>query len=184
MGRPYEMFRHAPVIIVLWIAACAPPGPRPYYSRDAGGWVAAPAAVNYTTTPPAEVAEVKPATASASQLRKVAESYLGVPYVFGGQSRDGMDCSGFVRQVFKEAMGLQLPHNASAISKFGRDVSKDELQPDDIIFFKGLFFIEHTGIYMGNGYFIHSQSSVGVNYTKLDAPYFAEHFAGAKRVVQ
>ena len=95
-----------------------------------------------------------------------------------------MDCSGFVRQVFNEALGIQLPHNASAISHFGRAVSKSDLRPDDIIFFKGMFFIEHTGIYMGNGYFIHSQSGVGVNYTRLDAPYFAAHFAGAKRVTE
>ena len=115
-------------------------------------------------------------------MRKVAESYLGVPYLFGGQSRDGMDCSGFVRQVFNEALGVQLPHNASAMAHFGREVSKNDLRPGDILFFKGLLFIEHAGIYMGSGYFIHSQSGVGVNYTRLDAPYFTAHFAGAKRV--
>ncbi|HAO99795.1 MAG TPA: peptidase P60 [Fibrobacteres bacterium] len=120
---------------------------------------------------------------SVSDLRKVAESYLGVSYVFGGQSRNGMDCSGFVRQVYKEAKGIELPHNAAAISHYGRAVSKSDLEPGDIVFFKGLFFIEHTGIYMGNGYFIHSQSGVGVNYTQLDSPYFAAHFAGAKRVI-
>ena len=162
---------------ILFITACAPTGPRPYYSRDAGNWISS-AGKNYSTKPPAAVAD------SPSKLKKVAESYLGVSYVFGGQSRDGMDCSGFVRQVFNEALGIQLPHNAGAISRFGRDVSKSDLRPDDILFFKGMFFIEHTGIYMGNGYFIHSQSGVGVNYTRLDAPYFAEHFAGAKRVTQ
>jgi cell wall-associated NlpC family hydrolase len=84
--------------------------------------------------------------------------------------------------VFNEALGVQLPHNASAMANFGREVSKNDLRPGDILFFKGLLFIEHTGIYMGNGYFIHSQSGVGVNYTRLDAPYFTAHFAGAKRV--
>ena len=177
--RPYEIV--APVFLII---ACAPPGPRPYYSRDVGDWISPAETKNYSTTTPTAVSDSQSVSGQASQLRKVAESYLGVPYRFGGQSRDGMDCSGFVRQVFNEALGIQLPHNASAISSFGRDVSKTDLQPDDIIFFKGVFFIEHTGIYMGNGYFIHSQSGVGVNYTRLDNPYFTEHFACAKRVAQ
>ena len=171
-------------IFVWFLAACAPPGPRPYYSRDIGDWTTGSTTANYSTTTPTAVSEVKATSGSVSKIRGVAESYLGVPYLFGGQSRDGMDCSGFVRQVFNEAVGVQLPHNASAISKFGRDVSKSDLQPNDIIFFKGMFFIEHTGIYMGNGYFIHSQSGVGVNYTKLDSPYFGEHFTCAKRVLE
>ncbi len=163
-----------PVFLVL---ACAPTGPRPYYSRDRGDWVSS-AGKNYTVTPPRAL------SGSPSKLRKVAESYLGVPYRFGGQSRDGMDCSGFVRQVFDEADGVQLPHNASAMSHYGRDISKGDLEPGDILFFKGLVFIDHAGIYMGDGYFIHSESGVGVNYTRLDAPYFSDHFAGAKRVIE
>ncbi len=177
MIRSYMAVRLIIPYIPILFLSCAPTGPRPYYSRDAGDWISS-AGQNYSTTSPAAVAD------SPSKLKKVAESYLGVSYLFGGQTRDGMDCSGFVRQVFNEAMGIQLPHNASAMSNFGREVLKSDLKPDDIIFFKGMLFIEHTGIYMGNGYFIHSQSGVGVNYTRLDAPYFAAHFAGAKRVTQ
>jgi len=166
---------YVPVFLsVFLLAACAPIGPRPYYSRDLGRWISSPGR-NYTITPPAGL--------PSSKLREVAESYLGVPYLFGGQSRDGMDCSGFVRQVYNEAEGVQLPHNASAMSSYGRDIAKSDLKPGDILFFKGLLFIDHAGLYMGNGYFIHSQSGVGVNYTRLDAPYFAAHFAGAKRVL-
>ena len=184
-ARKSNIHRTQIAAIIFLIVACAPPGPRPYYSRDAGTWITSSIEKkSYTTTPPAAVTDSQSVYGSALQVRKVAESYLGVPYVFGGQSRDGMDCSGFVRQVFNEALGIQLPHNASAISNFGHDVAKEDLQPDDIIFFKGIFFIEHTGIYMGNGYFIHSQSGVGVNYTRLDNPYFTEHFACAKRVAQ
>ena len=172
------------IVLALLITACAPPGPRPYYSRDAGDWVSSPiVGQTYTTTPPSSLPTSHSLPVSESKLRTVAESYLGVPYVFGGQSRDGMDCSGFVRQVFNEASGIQLPHNAAAMSHYGRDVSKNDLEPGDILFFKGLFFIEHAGIYMGNGYFIHSQSHVGVNYTLLSTTYFTEHLAGAKRVM-
>ena len=186
--RPYtitptfNIIRYFIPVALLLITACAPPGPRPYYSRDLGDWVSSPIiGQSYTTTPPSTLPESR--SVPASKLRKVAESYLGVPYVFGGQSRDGMDCSGFVRQVYNEAAGIQLPHNAAAMSHYGRDVSKSDLEPGDILFFKGVLFVEHAGIYMGNGYFIHSQSRVGVNYTLLSTPYFTQHLAGAKRVM-
>ncbi len=176
MLRPYT------AALSLVITACAPTGPRPYYSRDAGDWIS-PGGRNYSVTPPDALPSAGSLPHSLSRLRRVAESYLGVPYLFGGQSRSGMDCSGFVRQVYSEAEGVQLPHNAAAISRYGKEIAKSDLEPGDLLFFRGIFFIEHTGIYMGNGYFIHSQSGVGVNYTRLDAPYFASHLAGAKRVL-
>lgn len=117
-----------------------------------------------------------------SRLRKVAESYLGVPYHFGGQSRSGIDCSGFVRQVFSEAYGIDLPHNALAMSLQGNAVAKRDLKPGDLIFFKHFWIIDHTGIYMGNNYFIHSATSIGVAYSSLEAPYFVDHYAGARRI--
>jgi cell wall-associated NlpC family hydrolase len=134
-------------------------------------------------TPTAMVpADLKPA--GSGKLRKVAESYLGVPYAFGGQSRSGMDCSGFIRQVFAEAHGLKLPHNSGSIFGMGRPVSKSELKPGDVVFFKSWGFIDHSGIYMGRNYFIHSASSVGVAYSALNAPYFGDHYAGARRLIE
>jgi cell wall-associated NlpC family hydrolase len=121
---------------------------------------------------------------SADKLRKIAESYLGVPYSFGGQSRSGIDCSGFIRQVFSEAYGMNLPHNSSSIFGLGRPVSKSELKPGDVVFFRSFGFIDHSGIYMGRNYFIHSASSVGVAYSALNAPYFGDHYAGARRLVE
>ncbi len=116
-------------------------------------------------------------------MRKAAESYLGTPYRFGGESRGGIDCSGFVREVFHQALGMNLPHNAAAMSHYGREVSKSALRPGDLVFFRGFLFVDHVGIYMGDGYFMHSQTSVGVTYTRLDADYFDDHYAGAKRVL-
>ena len=162
--------------------SCAPLGPRPYYSRSAGGWVSTKGN-DYSSTPPAAVADRASFSASDSRLRQVAESYLGSPYRFGGQSRGGFDCSGYVRRVFQEAAGLSLPRNSAAMSGQGRETSKGSLKPGDLVFFKGFLFIDHVGIYMGGGYFIHSQTSVGVTYTKLDAPYFGSHYAGARRVL-
>jgi cell wall-associated NlpC family hydrolase len=163
------------------LISCAPTGPRPFYSRSAGDWVA-PGDGNYASSPPVALAAFRPSPGAESGLRKTAESYLGTPYRFGGQSRNGMDCSGYVRQVFQEALGLRLPRNSASMARQGRDISRDDLKPGDLVFFRGFLSIDHVGIYMGGGYFIHSQSGVGVTYTKLDAPYFGAHYAGARRI--
>jgi cell wall-associated NlpC family hydrolase len=77
---------------------------------------------------------------------------------------------------------MRLPRSSAAMARYGKDVDREDLQPGDLVFFKTLR-INHVGIYMGDGYFIHSQSGIGVTYTRLDAPYFASHYAEAKRVV-
>ncbi len=166
------------VVVAAMLAACAPPGPRPSYSRDQGGWVAVQPP-GYSWTAPSDLGRP---SGNASDLRRVAESYLGVRYRWAGDDRDGMDCSGFVTRVFREAHNLQLPRNSAAMARYGKDIDKGDLKPGDLVFFKRVR-IDHVGIYMGEGYFIHSQSGIGVTYTKLDAPYFSKHYAGAKRVL-
>jgi cell wall-associated NlpC family hydrolase len=164
---------------VFLITACAPPGPRPAYSRESGTWVSFQTE-DYSWTSPGEAGS--PGAGSPSELRTVAESYLKTPYRYGGKTRKGMDCSGFVQQVFEEAYQMRLPRSSAAMARYGKDVDREDLQPGDLVFFKTLR-INHVGIYMGDGYFIHSQSGIGVTYTRLDAPYFASHYAEAKRVV-
>jgi cell wall-associated NlpC family hydrolase len=164
----------------LALAACGPLV-RPYYNRDAGGYLMPDPS---QTPTPAVPASLKGRSADPGGLRKAAEAYLGVPYRFGGQSRNGMDCSGFIRQVFSEAYGMDLPHNSSAMFRRGEPVRRADLREGDLVFFKNLGFIDHAGIYMGSGYFIHSATSVGVAYSALDAPYFGEHYAGARRLAR
>ena len=165
--------------IPFLLAACAPPGPRPAYSRESGTWVSFQTD-DYSWTSPAETG--RPGSGAAPELRTIAESYLRTPYRYGGKSRKGMDCSGFVQQVFEEAYKMRLPRSSAAMARYGKDVDKEDLQPGDLVFFK-TFRISHVGIYMGDGYFIHSQSGIGVTYTKLESPYFNTHYAEAKRVV-
>jgi cell wall-associated NlpC family hydrolase len=160
------------------VAACAPPGPRPAYSRDAGTW-SSPQPPGYSWTSPEDLGRP---SGDASDLRRVAESYLGVRYRWGGADRKGMDCSGFVQRVFDETYKMQLPRNSAAMARYGKSIDREDLQPGDLVFFKRVR-IDHVGIYMGDGYFIHSQSGIGVTYTKLDAPYFSTHYAGARRVL-
>lgn len=166
------------LLTVVMMAACAPPGPRPAYSRSEGTWSDA-RPPGYSWTRPADLGRPR---GDESDLRRVAESYLGVKYKWAGGDRSGMDCSGFVQRVFDEAHDMQLPRNSAAMARYGKKIDKDELKPGDLVFFKRVR-IDHVGIYMGDGYFIHSQSGIGVTYTKLESPYFSTHYAGAKRVI-
>jgi cell wall-associated NlpC family hydrolase len=177
MGLP---MRAAFLCLSLAFTACGPLV-RPYYNRNAGRYIMPEASQTPTPLVPASL---KGASAGNDALRKTAEGYLGVPYSFGGQSRSGMDCSGFIRQVFSEAYGLELPHNSAALYRRGEPVERADLKVGDVVFFENLGFIDHAGIYMGKGYFIHSATSVGVAYSALDAPYFGEHYAGARRLVR
>lgn len=123
----------------------------------------------------------------ASEVLVNALSLTGVRYKYGGNSPEtGFDCSGFVRYVFKQAASLTLPHSAMAISQLGKSVSKDELQPGDLVFFNTLrSTFSHVGIYLGNNRFIHSPSKGGkVRVENMDDVYWAKNFNGAQRIDQ
>jgi cell wall-associated NlpC family hydrolase len=147
-----------------------------------GGYLTPTAAM----TPVAAVPKDLPAATDTrvARLRRAAEAYIGTPYSRGGQSRSGMDCSGFLRQVFAETYGMNLPRSSRDLWKVGRAVDKAELRAGDVVFFRQMGIIDHSGIYMGHNYFIHSASSVGVSYSTLDAPYFGARYAGARRLLE
>jgi len=88
----------------------------------------------------------------ASQVIAIAMQYLGVPYVWGGMSPSGFDCSGLVSYAYAQ-IGISLPHHAASMFGYGVPVSYDDLQPADLVFFSGL---GHMGMYIGGGQFIHA----------------------------
>jgi len=100
-------------------------------------------------------------TAKGERIVNTALKYLGIPYQWGGYSFDGLDCSGFVKAVF-ESNGISLPRTSREQACVGTPVGYNDLRPGDRLYFacKG-GAIDHTGIYMGNGLFIHSSSSRG-----------------------
>ena len=120
---------------------------------------------------------------TGQQIVDKAKQYLGVPYVWGGTSPSGFDCSGFVYYVFR-SMGINISRTLTTMYAQGTPISKSELQPGDIVLFKNTYKagVSHVGIYVGDGKFIHSPSSgKTVSYADLYSTYYIEHYYGAVR---
>lgn len=124
-----------------------------------------------------------PVSKSVRDIITEAEHYRGVPYVFGGNTPKGFDCSGYVHYVFAKK-GIILPRSADEQYTVGKTVSKTNLQPGDLVFFetyeKG---VSHSGIYIGEGKFISATSSNGVAIADMAGGYWGERYIGAKRVM-
>lgn len=117
----------------------------------------------------------------SSSLVEKALSLTGVPYVFGGTSRSGFDCSGFTQYVFKQ-FGVSLPRTAAEQFNVGSSVKRAQLQPGDLVFFTTYASgASHVGIYIGGGSFVHASNS-GVRTTSLSDSYYASRYLGARRV--
>ena len=109
----------------------------------------------------------------------IALQYLGVPYVWGGASPSGFDCSGLVVYVYGQ-LGISLPHYTGSLWQLGSAVSRDELQAGDLVFFNGL---GHMGIYMGGGQFVHAPHTGDVvKISSLSDSWYASTYVGARRI--
>jgi hypothetical protein len=119
--------------------------------------------------------------ALADLILEEAVSYLGAPYVWGGTGSSGFDCSGLTYRVFNDN-GVPLPRTVGAIEEMGVPVAREDLRPGDILIFDNP---RHTGIYMGNGDFIHCSSwqDRGVVITPLSTPNYDRRYSGAVRIL-
>jgi peptidoglycan DL-endopeptidase CwlO len=140
---------------------------------DPGAWVSGSDTPAFVPPPPDG--------SRASQVIAIAMQYLGVPYQWGGSSpATGFDCSGFVMYVFAQ-IGVGLPHHAAAQYGYGVPVSRDQLQPGDLVFFNGL---GHMGMYVGGGQFIHAPHTGDVvKISSLYDSWYASTWVGGRRVL-
>lgn len=127
---------------------------------------------------------LKPSATTGSSIVFTAKQYLGVPYVWGGSTPSGFDCSGFVQYVYAKH-GISLPRTSKQQWTVGTSISKASLQPGDLVFFANTYTsgVSHLGIYIGNGQFIHASSSKGVIISDLSNSYWASHYHGCRRVL-
>jgi cell wall-associated NlpC family hydrolase len=110
----------------------------------------------------------------------IAMSQLGTPYVWGGAAPGGFDCSGLVMWAYAQ-VGVSLPHSTYALFAMGVPISRDQLQPGDLVFFDG---VGHVGIYIGGNEFIHAPHTGDVvKISSLDDPWYSAEYVGARRIL-
>jgi cell wall-associated NlpC family hydrolase len=114
-----------------------------------------------------------------------ALNMIGVRYRWGGNTPDsGLDCSGFVRYVFQDTLGMTLPRRAEEMSRVGEKVRVSELKPGDLVFFNTMRrSFSHVGIYIGDNKFVHSPSTGStIRVDDMDNSYWEKRYTGARRV--
>lgn len=112
---------------------------------------------------------------------------VGIHYRFGGNDEDsGLDCSGFVRLVFKDTIGMLLPRSAREMSEVGQRVDSGDLKPGDLVFFNTMKrAFSHVGIYLGDNYFLHApRAGAEVRVENMQNSYWLKRYNGARRVIE
>lgn len=121
------------------------------------------------------------------EIKKAADKYLGAPYHYGGTTKRGFDCSGFVWRVYQDVGYTNFKRESSqAMFNKGKTISQNSAEEGDLVFFyapRSRKNIDHVGIYISNGQFIHASSSKGIMYSKITDAYWKDNFAGIKRLV-
>jgi len=123
-------------------------------------------------------------TIELMRLGRIIQNYLGTPYRGQSRYREGMDCSAFVRDVFREYNNTQLPRTARDQAGVGAGFRNSDLRYGDLLFFRtDGRSISHVGIYVGYNEFVHSSSSQGVMISSLGEKYWKKRLAGARRII-
>lgn len=119
-------------------------------------------------------------------LLNEAEKWLGTKYKYGGDTKNGVDCSGLTMRVFEDALGIKLPRNSGKQQEYCSKIKKDELSEGDLVFFStnNRNAVGHVGLYIGKGQMIHSSTSKGVIISSLNEDYYLRTYHSSGRVEQ
>ncbi len=116
-------------------------------------------------------------------LHSAHEQWRGTPYVLGGSSPNGVDCSSFTQIVYRDYFGIELPRHTSEQLQEGRGVRRNHIRPGDLIFFRTARGVLHVGIAMEDGDFLHASVSSGVMISNIRENYWAGIYIGTRRVL-
>lgn len=130
------------------------------------------------TAPPV----VDPYAEIYAKLEETHRHWRGVPYRYGGLTKAGVDCSGFVFLTFRDQFGLPLPRTAQAQARLGEPVAREDIQPGDLVFFKTRPSVNHVGIAMGDDKFLHASTKKGIKISSLSNTYWATRYWKAIRL--
>jgi cell wall-associated NlpC family hydrolase len=138
-----------------------------------------------SSSPPSHTGEKTNAEARQlaleKQLMAFHHEWEGVPYRYGGMSKQGVDCSAFVYLVYKDIWGTSLPRTTEDQSNLGKAVTKGNLKTGDLVFFKTEWSTRHVGIYLSDNRFLHASTSQGVMISRLDNSYWKQKYWQSRR---
>ena len=126
---------------------------------------------------------INPAYAK-SALYKQYKEWKGVPYRAGGESRKGVDCSGFVQLTFRKQFDVQLPRDTNSQAQVGHSISSRQLRPGDLVFFNIGKRTRHVGVVIEKNKFLHASTTKGVMISDLNQPYWRRSYWQARRLTQ
>ena len=117
------------------------------------------------------------------RLRGEYSKWQGTRHRMGGSGDGGIDCSGFVQEVYKDAFGIDLPRTTRAQSKLGQPVAFEEIRAGDLVFFKPPTYPRHVGIFLSGSEFVHASKASGVTVSEIDPYYWGKYFWTARRIL-
>jgi len=109
--------------------------------------------------------------------------WQGTLHKLGGNDSKGIDCSGFVKEIYQDVFNINLPRTTMEQVKWGKAVTLKELQPGDLVFFKPPTYARHVGIFLSQSEFVHASKKKGVTVSKIDANYWGKYFWTARRIL-
>lgn len=132
----------------------------------------------------ATILDVPVESISFTNVYTFIDDWMGTRYRMGGTSKSGVDCSAFAGSLLLGCYALSIPRTAREQHKVATLVSREELTEGDLVFFNTTGGVSHVGVYLTNGYFVHSSSSQGVSISNLNDAYYAHRFVSAGRISQ
>jgi cell wall-associated NlpC family hydrolase len=128
-----------------------------------------------------------PAHSSVDEVEKrILNEYRkwrGTRHKMGGTGSEGIDCSGFVKAIYRDAFGIELPRTTREQAKLGKSMALEDLQPGDLVFFKPPTYPRHVGIFLSQSEFVHASKNKGVTISKIDTHYWGKYYWTARRIL-